>query len=160
MAKSKSKKIKASKELQFKVGTGKIDEKVIKDAQKALEDSKVDFAPLARPDLNKLQKAIDAAREDFSDSDAVMDSIKTPIMNLKANAGSFDYEFVSNLTGMILMFFESVDKPDKKVIQIADVLHKTILLALAYNMSGDGGKNGKILFETFEQICKKYKPST
>ncbi len=154
----KSKKIKASRDLQNKVGTGKIDEKVVENAQRTMDENKVDFGPLARPDLDKLQQAIDAAKEDLSDADAVMDSLKTPIMNIKANAGAFDYQFVSELTGMILMFFEGIKKPDKKVVQIADILHKTIMLALAYNMSGDGGNNGKALVAAFAQICKKYKP--
>ena len=79
-------------------------------------------------------------------------------MNLKANAGAFKYGFVSGMTGTVLMFLETIERPDKKVVQIVDILHKTILLALAYQMKGDGGKNGAALQAAFEAVCKKYKP--
>ena len=150
-------KIKADRELQARIGTGKIDEKKVEEAQKVIDEDETDFVLLARPDLELLQTAVSEAKKDISDGVAVMASLKKPIMNLKANAGSFKYEFVSQLTSMVLLLFEAVDKPDKKVVQIADVLHKTILLALAYQMKGDGGKNGKILVETFHQLCEKYK---
>ncbi len=160
ISKREAKRIEASKELQKKVGTGTIDAKKIAKAQDVIKTTKVDFAELARPDMDKIQKAIDDAKRDMLDHDAVMQSFKQPIMNLKANAGTFDYEFVSQLTGMVLMFLENIEKPDRKIIQIVDILHKTILLALAYNMSGDGGENGKTLLGAFDQVCKKYKPAS
>lgn len=156
----KARKIKANKELQLKVGTGQIDERVVDAAQKVIEDNTVDFAPVAKPELDALQKAMDAARKDMSDGQAVLDSLKTPIMNLKANAATFKYKFISDLTGTVLMFLENVNKPDKKILQIVDVLHKTILLSLAYNMQGDGGDNGKVLLAAFSKLCQKYKPVT
>lgn len=150
--------IKASRELQNKVGTGTINEEKISAAQKIMDDNKTDFAPLAKPELDKLRKAIEKAREDSSNPDAIMKSLKTPIMNLKANAGTFNYGFLSKLTGTVLLFLEDVKTPDRKIIQIVDVLHKTILLALAYQMRGDGGKNGKVLLHIFEELCEKYRP--
>lgn len=159
MAKKLPKKIKASKELQSRVGTGAIDEAKISAAQKVMDENQVDFAPLAKPELDKLQKAIDAAQKDMEDTAAVMNAIKTPIMNIKANAGAFNYGFVSQLTSAVLLFLESIEKPDRKVLQIVDITHKTILLALAYQMKGDGGENGKVLLKTFEQMIEKYKPA-
>ncbi len=158
MGKEDVKRIKASKELQRKVGTGTIDTRIVEKAQDVMDDNTVDFGPLARPDLDLLQKAIDNAAKDMSDGDAVLASFKEPIMNLKSNAGTFKYQFVSQLTGTVLMFLENVDKPDKKIVQIVDVLHKTILLSLAYQMKGDGGANGKELLKSFEEICTRYKP--
>lgn len=154
----KARTIKANKELQMKVGTGQVDERVVDAAQKVIEENTVDFAPVAKPELDALQKALDEARKDMSDGDAVLESLKTPIMNLKANAATFKYKFISDLTGTVLMFLENVSKPDKKILQIVDVLHKTILLSLAYNMQGDGGAHGKVLLEAFSKLCQKYKP--
>ncbi len=153
--KSLPKKIKASKDLQNRVGTGNIDQHKIDEAQRIIDTSKVDFGEIAKPELNKLQKAIDKARKN-PQGDEVMESFMTPIMNIKANAGAFNYKFVSDLTGMILMFLEGIDESDRKVVQIVDVLHKTILLALAYQMKGDGGENGKALLSAFKEICAKY----
>lgn len=154
----KARTIKANRELQLKVGTGQVDERVVDAAQKVIEENTVDFAPVARPELDALQKALDEARKDMSDGNAVLESLKAPIMNLKANAATFKYKFISDLTGTVLMFLENVSQPDKKILQIVDVLHKTILLSLAYNMQGDGGAHGKVLLEAFNKLCQKYKP--
>lgn len=148
--------IKASKELQLKVGTGNINEASIKAAQKVIDEDKTEFAELARPQLKKLQDAINDASKSKADGQAVLQSFREPMMNLKANAGSFKYEFVGQLTGMVLMLLENLDKPDKKVIQIVDSVHKTILLALAYKMKGDGGAAGKELLAAFQVLCQKY----
>lgn len=156
MAKKQPKTIKASRELQAKVGTGQIDEKKIEEAQKIMDEDDTEFSVLAKDDLAKLQQAIDSAKKSLDDEDAVMQSFKTPIMNLKANAGSFKYEFVSSLTGMVLMLLETVEKPDKKLVKIVDSLHKTILLALASEMKGDGGKAGQELIGAFKDVCRKY----
>lgn len=158
--KKKARKIKADKALQLRVGTGQVDERKVDAAQDVIENNEIDFMPIAKPELDVLEKAINAARKDMSDPDAVMESLKTPIMNIKANAATFKYKFISELTGTVLMFLENVKRPDKKILQIADVLHKTILLALAYNMQGDGGAHGKVLLEAFQKLCQKYKPVT
>ena len=156
MATKQPRTIKADLQLQARIGTGKIDEKAVVAAQKVIDEDETDFTVLARPDLDALQKAIIAAKEDMSDGPAILDSIRHPIMNLKANAGSFKYDFVSQLTAMILTVLEKADEPDKKLIQAADVLHKTVLLALAYKMKGDGGQNGKALLQAFSVFCDKY----
>lgn len=160
MGKKLPRKIKASRELQGKVGMGPIDEKKVLAAQKVIDNNEVDFSQLARPELDVLQRVVAGAKTDRNYDDVLMAELKTPIMNLKANAGTFNYAFVSELTGTVLMFFENVEKPDKKIVQIADILHKTILLALAYQMKGDGGAAGKALLETFQDVCSKYKPAT
>lgn len=152
---SNSKRIKASEKLKRKIGTGQIDDAKILAAQKVIDENDVDFREVANPDLKKLQKAIDAARQTGCDSSDIVESFKVPIMNLKANAGTFHYKFISDLTSMVLLLFEGYGTPDRKLVQIADVLHKTILLALAYQMKGDGGANGKALVAAFEEICKK-----
>lgn len=145
--------IAASKELQKRVGTGKIDEKVIESAQRVMDENKVDFGPVAAPHLKEIQAALNEAKAHPDDHKAIMESLRTPIMNLKANAGTFNFNLISDLTGAVLMFLENVKEPDKKILQIVDLLHKTILLILAYDISGDGGELGKELLEAFTEVC-------
>ncbi|MCB9996002.1 MAG: hypothetical protein H6869_06150 [Rhodospirillales bacterium] len=159
MSTNKPRKIKASYELQNKVGMGPIDEKKVAAAQAMMDTSTVDFIVIARPELDQLHTVITAAKAGKDYSAETMTAIKTPIMNLKANAGTFKYSFISDLTGSVLMLFEGLDKADKKVLQVADVLHKTILLSLAYQLSGDGGEPGQALLATFQELCMKFKPS-
>ena len=159
MSNSKVRKITASKELQNKVGTGTIDTTKVEEAQKVIAENKVDFAPLAKPHLDALRGAIEDAQKDHSDSAAVLESFSVPIMNLKANAGTFNYQLVSKLTDSVLLFLEGVEKIDKKIIQIIDLLYKTVLLVLAHEMKGEGGKEGEALIKAFQEVCRKYKPA-
>jgi hypothetical protein len=150
--------IKASLELQKKVGTGSIDENKVKSAQKVMNENKVDFGPIAKPHLDEISglvSSISKSRADQSDQE-ILQSLMTPTMNIKANAATFNYPLISGLTGTVLMFLEDVKKYDRKVLQIVDLLHKTILLVMARKMTGDGGAEGKALQVAFQELCQKF----
>lgn len=151
------KKIKASTELQKKVGTGVIDEKKVARAQEVIANNKVDFAPIAKPHLDELSRAIKATAglKNPDNQKEILESYMTPIMNIKANAATFNYSLISGLAGTVLSFLEDIGRYDRKVVQIVDLLYKTILLILASKMSGDGGKEGKALQGAFHEVCFK-----
>ena len=148
--------IEASKELQNKVGTGSISEKVVEKAQKVITENKVDFAPIAKPHMDELRSLIAEANASkiAADDKGVIEKMMVPIMNIKANAGTFNYPVISGLTGIVLTFMEDVKVYDRKIVQVADILHKTILLALARKMSGDAGRDGKALQTAFQELCQ------
>lgn len=152
-----SKRIKANLDLQKKVGTGAIDEKKVERAQEVIKNNKVDFAPIAKPHLDELSKSIKASLglKNPENEKEVLEAFMTPIMNIKANAATFNYSLVSGLAGTVLTFLEDVKKFDRKVVQIVDLLYKTILLILARKMSGDGGAEGKALQGAFHDVCQK-----
>lgn len=150
--------IKASLELQQKVGTGSIDEHRVQKAQKVINENKVDFAPIAKPHLDEMKvliSDISKSRGDKSDRE-ILQALMTPTMNIKANAATFNYPLISGLTGTVLTFLEDVKRFDKKVLQIVDLLHKTILLVMARKMTGDGGTEGKALQLAFQDLCHKF----
>lgn len=152
-----AKRIKANLDLQKKVGTGSIDEKKVERAQEVIKNNKVDFAPIAKPHLDELSKAIKASLglKNPQNEKEILESYITPIMNIKANAATFNYSLISGLAGTVLTFLEDTKKYDKKVVQIVDLLYKTILLILARKMSGDGGMEGKALLGAFYDVCQK-----
>lgn len=144
---TETKRIKANLDLQKKVGTGSIDEKKVEKAQEVIKNNKVDFAPIAKPHLDELSKAIKASLglKNPPNEKEILESYMTPIMNIKANAATFNYSLISGLAGTVLTFLEDVKKYDKKVVQIVDLLCKTTLLILARKMAGDGGPEGRAL---------------
>lgn len=149
--------IKASLELQQKVGSGSIAEEKIRQAQNVINENKVDFAPIAKPQLDILLSAIrDAQNYESGNDRAVLQSFSTPIMNIKANAATFNYPVISGLSGIVLTFLEDAKRFDKKAVQVVDLLHKTILLVLARKISGDGGRDGKALQLAFQELCRKF----
>ncbi|MFN3827199.1 MAG: hypothetical protein ACK4NR_06185 [Micavibrio sp.] len=149
--------IEASRELQKKIGTGVVDEKKVAMAQAVIANNKVDFAPIAKPHLDLLGQAIreSAGLKNPPNEKEILESYMTPIMNIKANAATFNYSLISGLAGTVLMFLETVGKYDRKVVQIVDLLYKTILLVLARKMAGDGGYEGKALITAFQEVCQK-----
>lgn len=150
-----AKTIAASRELQKRVGTGEIDEKVVKKAQTVMDNNTVDFGPLARPYLGALSAALSDARQVQGTLDRkTLETLSTPIMNLKANAATFNYSLISALTGVVLTFLESHEKPGRKTVQVVDLLNKTIMLLVAKKMTGDGGEIGKALQGAFRDVCR------
>ena len=157
MMDEKVKIIKATKALQQKAGLGNLDEKLVQEAQKVINESTVDFVSLARPQLSLLQEATSACLKKGAALDELaMESIKTPIMNIKANAATFNYPSVSKISETVLLFLESQPKLDRKMVLIVSLLHKTLLLMLARKMSGDGGAEGQALHIAFAEVCRKY----
>lgn len=154
---TETKRIKANLDLQKKVGTGSIDEKKVEKAQEVIKNNKVDFAPIAKPHLDELSKAIKASLglKNPPNEKEILESYMTPIMNIKANAATFNYSLISGLAGTVLTFLEDVKKYDRKVVQIVDLLCKTTLLILARKMAGDGGPEGRALQNAFQDVCHK-----
>lgn len=153
----KARVIKASLLLQQKVGTGTIDEKKITKAERVLRENKFEFDSIAAPHLNDLHQALRMAEKNeqgLSDKE-ILQSFIVPIMNLKANAATFNYPAVTSITGMVLTFLEDVKKYDPKVWQAVDLLYKTIQVFLTQKITGDGGAEGKALRSGFEQMCEK-----
>ena len=154
----KVKRIAASLDLQKRVGTGIISESEVKRAQQVIDTNEVDFAPIARPYLKEINALVSSALSSGDYAALDLKAFSKPVMNLKANAATFKYQLVSDLTGTVLFFLESLAKADKKVLQIIDLLHKTLLLVVAREMKGDGGKDGQALYMAFSELCRTYKP--
>ena len=92
-ASDEAKVIKASMELQQKVGTGSIEEYKIDRAQVVINENKVDFGPIAKPHMDELRNLLNdlaQSRGDKSDRE-VLRALMTPTMNIKANAATFNY---------------------------------------------------------------------
>jgi hypothetical protein len=151
----KARVIAASKELQQRIGTGEIDTNTVKRAQTVMDNNTVDFGPLARPYLTQLATAVNEARGQKGLLDKkTLESFSTPIMNLKANAATFNYSLISGLGGVVLTFLESHEKPGRKTLQVVDLLNKTIMLIVARKMTGDGGEIGAALQKAFKDVCR------
>lgn len=154
-AANEAKIITASKDLQRRIGTGDIDEKTVKKAQTVMDTNKVDFGPIAKPHMAALTTALAGARKANGRLDkTTLESLSTPIMNLKANAATFNYSLISGLTGAVLTFLESHENPGRKTVQVVDLLNKTLMLIIAKKMTGDGGDVGRALQTAFKDVCR------
>ncbi|TNE27755.1 MAG: hypothetical protein EP349_08740 [Alphaproteobacteria bacterium] len=145
----------ASKVLQRKAGTGKIDPKKLKEAEKVIEDNTVNFVPMAMDYLTELEKAIQAAKDNGGETDH-HHKITLPIMHLKSTGTVFKYPLVSDLSDITLTFLETTKTLNDDVLAIV-MAHEQLLHAiLSEEMSGDGGEKGKAMKKEMASVCNRY----
>lgn len=152
----KARVITASRELQSRIGTGTINSDSVEKAQSVIESNAVDFEPMAKLELANLAELVRKVKTDELSGKEALDAFMLPIMNLKANAATFDFPIISSLAGTVLTLLEEMDGVNKDILTITDNLNKAITVALAMDMRGEPGEQGKILVTEFKQVCKAY----
>lgn len=152
------KKIRATNALAQKVGSGEIDEKRIEAAQKLVDANEIDFAEMAKPFLDQLQNAIKAAKKAGAGGDRgeLLNGITFPIMNLKANAATFNYHVVGDVADTVMNFLDTVNTIDNEILVIADNLHKAITVVVMQKMSEKNPPGSMQLTGEFRDVCKRY----
>ena len=65
MKQTEARVIKASRNLQAKVGTGRVNEDMIAQAQAVMDENTVDFLPVVKPDLDALRKILAVYHKNF-----------------------------------------------------------------------------------------------
>ncbi len=143
--------------LKAKVGTGGLDDKTIAKAQKLMESSAIDFAPLAETLLEALEQSIEKARkENRDDQEAIIATILYPAIQLKANGGLFNYPLVTEMAAKLVQFLEVIDEPDEKVLEIVEAFRTTLKAVIAGRVSGHGGDRGRELVQELDKTCYRY----
>lgn len=147
--------ISASTALQNKVGTGAVDTDLIAKAQVEIDQNEVDFAELAKNDLKTLKENISNGKSMLSKGHTSLPNkdFLVPIMNIKANAGSFHYQLVSDISGQILSNIETNTSISKDELDAIELLYKTILIVMTKKITGQGGKEGRELKRGFQELC-------
>lgn len=156
MEAKKAKVIKASYELQQRVGTGQLDEKKIAECERIIQENNIDFAPMANEFLGKLAQAIQFAKTPGVNPAEAKQRMTQPVMELKANAAIFKYDLVGTLANVMLSFLEAVKTIDKMAIEIVDAHHKTLTIIILKKMSGNGGQTGQLFEQELKEACKRY----
>ncbi len=147
--------IKANRMLQAKVGTGKLSTELIARAQAVIDENETDFAPLAQQFLSELADAIQKSQAEGQNT-AHKEAITNAIMQLKANAATFQYNLVGKLAGIMLTFMERIEDMDEDAISIADAHYRTLHALIKKEMKGDGGTYGKELERELNNACVRY----
>lgn len=156
MEPKKAKVIKANYDLQTRVGSGPLDEKVVAECERIIKDNDIDFAPMAGDFLNKLSEAVKFAKSPGVDLAQAKHKMTQPVMELKANAAIFKYDLIGTLANVMLSFLEAVKTIDKTVIDIVEAHHKTLTIIVLKKMAGDGGPHGKLFEQELKEACKRY----
>lgn len=147
---------KADKSLQARIGTGPLDEEALARSQNVMDTNTVDFAPMATEYLDNLEAAIKTAQNKETDMSEAIQGMTNPVMQLKANAATFQYDLVSNLANVMLSFLEAIKELDEDAISIVAAHHQTLKAIVLKKMTGDGGPAGKQMEEELRSACNRY----
>lgn len=146
--------------LQAKVGIGVIEDDKIQKMQKIMDETRVDFAPMAGQFLAELDAAIANARNcDGSNKEeeaALIARMTPPVMQIKANAAMFNYPLVGRLANIVLNFLENATRIDKTMLDIIDAHRQTLSVIVKNKMTGTGGPYGLTIETELKGACQRY----
>ncbi len=148
--------IKASYDLQKKVGSGAINSSVIERSQTLIDSNGVDFAPMALLILDRLKESLDEAKNPNNSFDDMKDKFTKPVMELKANAAIFHYDLVGQLAAIMLGFLEHIKIMDSDAVDIVKAHHATLHMIVVRKMAGDCGAAGETLVNELKLACDRY----
>lgn len=144
--------------LRSKVGTGGLSEEILDKAQKLLEESTVDFKPLANMYLDSMMEGIEIAKgiSPSDDVESVISTMLYPAMQLKANGAMFHYNLITEIAGKLVNYLEVIDEPDIEAVEIILAFHTTMKAILQGQITGDGGSHGQDLLAALNSACVRY----
>ena len=138
--------------LKQKVGTGGIDESLLDKSQTFIENTTLDFAPIAEGFLKEFSALIKKAKTGKSS----IEKIVAPIMQLKANGGMFRYRLLSDVADICLQFLEGIEGLNKDSIEVLEAHERTLQLIVMHQLKGDGGNEGYALVKELDKACRRY----
>jgi hypothetical protein len=99
------------------VGYGGLSEETLDKAQALVENTSVDFRPMAETYLSSMMRAIRRARNPGSarDGEKLITGMLYPAMQLKANGAMFRYPLVTRIGDRLIRFLEAIQAPDEDV---------------------------------------------
>lgn len=149
--------IKADKRLARRIGYGPLDKKMVISCDQAMRASALsqDFSLIAQEFLNTLEEAIEDSRQDLKNADNIS-NMRSPVMQLKAQAKTFNYDLVGRLAGIMLSFLESIQVIDSDVIDIVDAHHKTLSNIVSKRMEGSAGQRAALFERELNNAVKRY----
>lgn len=144
--------------LRAKVGYGGLSENILDKAQTLIENSTVDFQPMAEIYLDTMMRGIETAGHagNRDEREIAIGRIINSTMQLKANGGMFRYPLVTRISDKFIQFLEVIAVPDKDAVEIMMAYYTTIRAVLMARITGSGGKHGEDLLNALDSACLRY----
>lgn len=145
-------------DIKDKVGSGGLDHKIIKAAQKIIEKNDVDFIPMAQRHLSALREGLRLIRTQRSrfEIDGLLATLSQPTIQLKANGAMFGYPLVTKITDLMIRFLEVLEDIDDDALDVMNGFATALNAVIIGEMRGFGGEDGKQLYAALEDACQRY----
>src|ERR1039458_1294392 len=125
-------------------------------AQKSLESNTVNFKPIGIALVNALDEGLQNSKTGNVSSEAAIEFMLYPSVQLKAQGDLFHYPLVTRIADILVNFLETVEGTDKDVFEIVESHITAITFVLMNNITDDGGAHGKELRESLIDVCDRY----
>ncbi|HEY8963058.1 MAG TPA: hypothetical protein VIN59_01210 [Alphaproteobacteria bacterium] len=145
--------------LKAKLGSGGLDENVLEQAQKLVDDAGIDFLPTGQRYLVSLQEAIRLASVQSGniDDEALIATMIYPAMQLKGNGGMFGYPLVTLVAGKLVQFLEMIRTPDEDALDIVGGFAAAIqAIMLLGEKAAEVAEHGEDLSDALDDACRRY----
>ncbi|MBI1327938.1 MAG: hypothetical protein GC136_09885 [Alphaproteobacteria bacterium] len=144
--------------LKDKVGTGGLSEDILNKAQALIENTAIDFKPMAEIYLQALQNALELSRTmgDDLDHEGLIKRMLNATMQLKANGGMFGFPLVTRISEKLVNFFEVIHHMNADSHEIIQAFMTTIRIVLIGDIRGDGGAKGVELMNALDNACARF----
>jgi hypothetical protein len=148
--------IKARKHLQAKIGTGKVDPRLIESMQEYLDNLKVDYEPIAKDYMDRIDELLAEMPENNYDREYYLNEIMKPVMDMKATGGMFNEHVVSNVSGTVLRLLENMHSLDDDMVAIVQAHNTIIRSAIALGVRSMEDQRAQRLVMEIKKACKRY----
>lgn len=142
--------------LKEKVGDGGFSEKDIQQAQEFIQETEIDFNPIALRYLKELKNTLSKYHGDPSGSSNLRDMLLDSLMQLRAQGAMFGYESVTILTDVVVDLLDNLKKVDAKVVEIIEAYEKALSLLLGQGITKADDKVCVAMKTEMALTCKKY----
>lgn len=151
-------KIKADKELRAKIGvSAKIEAKDIEKAQGLIDNSGLDYKPVALRHIKQLEGVIQSMRATDYNREQDYNMVSMPIMQIKGQAGMFGNHLASDVSYLILVFLEQYQRLDDSILDIVEVYIKAVRLSYDLHLYNSDSQGGKDIVDELKNALTRYR---
>lgn len=150
--------------LKIKVGSGGIDDDIISNAQKIIDEQTFDFAPVGQRYLAAIQEGVKMAAEQTGriDDEALIAAVLYPAMQLKANGGMFGFPSITVIAANLIRFLEHLKRLDEDALDVVTgfIYSMDAIFLMGrdnYTLSSRGEEIGAALDEACARYFEKHK---
>ena len=156
-SKQKAKFITPPNRLKILAGSGGLSKAIIAKAQAQMDLFEVDFSPEALKLVTKVEEASKSILKAVNQNEKPdEEQIIVPVMQLKANAGQFKYQLISDVADICLQFLEHIEEYNEDALEVIAAHQRTIHIIINNKLTGDGGEEGYALVQELHQASQRY----
>jgi hypothetical protein len=142
--------------LKMKVGSGDLPKEVIEKAQETLDNTTIDFRPIAWALIKELSAAAQVLRGSISQDENDIELLLFPAMQLQTQGAMLKFKPVADIADVLVHFLETVTGISADVLSVVDA-HLT---ALNYTLKTPPEQikpdNVKMIVQGLVDACARY----